>query len=69
MSPIKEDRLGQKHTEMQLSRAENKAKLAEERAEKNEKLLNQKILELSKLQGTLTQQTKVSFSLHRDDLF
>ncbi len=48
-----------KQLDFQRQRAENRAKLAEDRADKNESMLNQKIMELSKLQGTLTHQTKV----------
>lgn len=49
-------------TEMRCSQLENRAKLAEDRAARNETLLNSKMMELSKLQNTLTQQTKVSVS-------
>ena len=45
--------------QLEMSQVENRAKLAEDRAARNETLLNQKMMELSKLQGTLTQQTKV----------
>ena len=45
--------------EMRLQQAENRARLSEERSDKNEQLLNQKLMEMTKLQGTLTQQTKV----------
>ena len=48
-----------KQLELQLERAEHRAKLAEDRSSKNDSLLNQKLMEFSKLQGTLTQQTKV----------
>jgi len=43
-----------------MQQLETKARLAEERATKNQQLLNQKMLEMSRLQGTLTQQSKVS---------
>ncbi len=39
--------------------AERRCKAAEERSQQNESLLNHKMIELSKMQGTLTQQTKV----------
>lgn len=45
--------------EHRVTLAEQRAKMAEDRAAMNEKLLNSKMLELSKLQSTLTQQTKV----------
>ena len=45
--------------QQQIDTANTKARLAEHRAENNEKLLNQKMVEMSKIQGTLTQQTKV----------
>ena len=45
--------------ESQIQQYETKARLAEDRAKKNDQLLNQKMLEMSKLQSTLTQQTKV----------
>ena len=53
----------QQQHELQLSQLEKRAKLAEDRSQRNEALLNQKMLELSKLQGTLTQQTKVRVKL------
>ena len=44
-----------------LRQAETRAQHAEHRAQQNETILNQKMLEMSKLQGTLTQQSKVNF--------
>ena len=47
------------HYEAQIQQWETKARLADERAKKNDQIVNQKMLEISKLQNTLTQQTKV----------
>lgn len=49
--------------DLTIQRAENRAKLAEDRANKNDILLNQKLLELSRVQETLTHQTKVRFQV------
>ena len=40
--------------------AERRAKLNEERAEQNDKLLSDKILEMTRLQSTVSQQSRVS---------
>lgn len=45
--------------EVAVHRAENRARLAEDRATRNDQLLNQKLIETSRLQGTLAQQSRV----------
>ena len=45
--------------EQRVTEAERRAKLAEDRAANNKQMLNHKVLELSKVQETLTHQTKV----------
>ena len=49
-----------KQFEQRLRQAESRAQMAQQRADNNEGILNQKLMEMSKLQGTLTQQSKVS---------
>ncbi|KAI0215412.1 hypothetical protein LSAT2_032538 [Lamellibrachia satsuma] len=51
--------------ELRAEEAEGRAKMAEDRAEQNSHILNQKMLEISKLQSTLTQQTKELMQLER----
>ncbi|KAK2184136.1 hypothetical protein NP493_282g03008 [Ridgeia piscesae] len=51
--------------ELRAEEAEGRAKMAEDRAEQNAHILNQKMLEISKLQSTLTQQTKELMQLER----
>lgn len=45
--------------QMQIDRVENGRKVAEGRANQNEHLLNQKLVELAQLQTVLTHQNKV----------
>jgi hypothetical protein len=45
--------------QLQLERAEAKWKMADDRARSNEHLLNQKLVEISKLQTVVAKQNKV----------
>ena len=54
--------VGVETLEHKLRASERRTEMAEERAERNQQLLNQKMLELAKLQNTLSQTTKVCAS-------
>ena len=52
--------------QLQLQRAESKWKMSDDRARSNEHLLNQKLVEISKLQSVVAKQSKVGMQfLHR----
>jgi len=55
----REKSLRVRELELSLQSAESKSKMAEERASRNEQLFNQKLREHSRVQETMTQQTKV----------
>ena len=50
--------------EERMQQAERRAKLAEDRAQQNDHLLQYKMSEMNQLHGSLTQQSKVSASTH-----
>lgn len=57
--------LERRQLEMAVQRAENRARLAEDKASKNDRLLSQKLVETSRLQGALSQQNKELMQLQR----